>query len=71
MRAFILALALGVAGCATQRTAGECAETARVSCLSKRVCTLDRERGCQRCACDAPWNPARESDEQRRRGGTP
>jgi hypothetical protein len=68
----MLAMAMVLAaGCATPRVAGECPETAGVRCLSKRVCTYDRDRGCERCSCDAPWNPARESDEQRRRGGTP
>ncbi len=41
-------------------------------CLTRTVCSYDRDRGCMACACKPVWDPDREDDERRhRRGITP
>ena len=41
-------------------------------CLTPKVCTYDRDRGCTACACKPVWDPDRQDDERRDpRGITP
>jgi hypothetical protein len=55
----LAALLLSLAGCATVGTsvADACPESRSLRCATPPACTLDRERGCRVCGCEA-WDPA-------------
>ena len=56
--------ALALAACRTIPVAGECPEAQDLRCLTKKVCSEDRDRGCQVCQCEAPYlaNPSNSPD---------
>ena len=50
-------IACSFAGCATTPVAGECADTVDLRCMTRKVCSPDRTRGCMRCGCEAALQP--------------
>jgi hypothetical protein len=48
----IFALLLSSA-CFSPRIAGECPEMVNLKCLTRRVCGVNKERGCQVCTCES------------------
>jgi len=58
MRWATLLLLLAAASCTTTRIAGECPDTEQLRCMTRKICSFDRTRGCQVCACESAINPA-------------
>lgn len=55
--ASLVVLFLGLLGaCRTVRQAGECEDARSVPCLTERVCSEDRVRGCMVCQCAPPFS---------------
>ena len=66
----IFALLLSSA-CYTTRVAGECAESVNLKCLTKKICSEDKTRGCQVCTCEAAWISDPEQQDKVIRGKEP
>jgi hypothetical protein len=66
---WILLLVAFAVACRTIPVAGECPESRSLRCLSRKVCTEDRQRGCQVCRCEDVWesDPARQDEKMRGR----
>jgi hypothetical protein len=66
----VLLLALAMA-CRTMPVAGECPESKDLRCLSRKVCTEDRQRGCQVCKCQDVWESDPVHQDEKMRGRVP
>ena len=60
-----------VAGCKTMPVAGECPEMANLHCMTRKICSPDRERGCQKCFCESPWGKDDIQQDDLQRGRSP
>lgn len=56
MRIFLLGLALAAAvGCASmKKDTSVCPEFRNIRCGGDTICTMDPQRGCRTCRCQAP-----------------
>jgi hypothetical protein len=69
MRMVLLLLFLGCAHLKDDQTV--CAESRAMRCLTRTICAMDRDRGCQVCRCEAvtgtgpDGKPAPASGDQR------
>jgi hypothetical protein len=57
-----LLVVLALAACTRTKIAGQCAESANLRCMTKKVCSWDQARGCQVCTCEAAWDPDHHVD---------
>ena len=66
-----LLLVLLATGCKTVPVAGECPEVANLRCLTRKICSEDKKRGCITCTCETAWNSDRFQEDDRNRGRSP
>jgi hypothetical protein len=64
----ILLFSVLILSCAAAPIAGECQETIRTVCMTKKICAEDKKRGCLICTCEAAWETNGQREDQRLRG---
>lgn len=70
-RSITLLLVFVLGACKTTPVAGECPDSSRVPCLTRRICTEDKTRGCQVCICERALGTPDEEAQQEESGATP
>lgn len=60
-----------LSGCRTVQIAGECPRSAGLHCMTRKICSPDRERGCQKCICESPWGQDDIQQDDLQRGRSP